>query len=320
MLRCPTCLSTLPDGGEKRCPHCRARIRSPRTDAGDDDSELSARPRVLLERELQARIEAKTAARLRQRRRAAKAARRIASLPPTVLQGDVLVDDHQPTANAAGASSAASVVVDLPASAIREVTPGADAPHTRAFVDTDLEIDADRAVTDPVRIGRIITLAPEVTVAAETVASSGVDDEAGTEPVSAKRRRRRRAPKAAPPRAEPEAEPAPVTAAAAEAEEIDAVAASEPPEPAERREPAEESELPERAGPVRTERAESVEVVGTGAPPVTTTSIWDRPNPVWVNRVFNNDRRFGRPAAWPGAGQTATWPRPRPPKVDSDSV
>src|SRR6478736_6093761 len=118
MLRCPTCLNLLVEGGIKRCPACNARIKIRRADA-PPDSTMAARPRALVERELQARIEAQTAKRFRQRRRAAKTARRIAALPPTLFEADVI------TRTNAGAwsptSSPPPIVIDLPISAIHEV-------------------------------------------------------------------------------------------------------------------------------------------------------------------------------------------------------
>ena len=104
-LHCPTCLSARPDG-ETRCTSC------------------DARPLLLLERELQARIEAETAANFRQRRRAAKVARLIAALPSTVFEDggaapaevevETEVRSPEPT-------FAAPIVLELPAAAVRDV-------------------------------------------------------------------------------------------------------------------------------------------------------------------------------------------------------
>src|SRR6185436_16644471 len=92
-LRCPKCLNPLVDGGVKRCSACGARLKSRgRTSSADD--EMASRPRVLVERELQARIEAQTASGFRQRRRAAKAARRIAALPPSLFDAAGALIDY----------------------------------------------------------------------------------------------------------------------------------------------------------------------------------------------------------------------------------
>jgi hypothetical protein len=110
-LHCPSCLSPLLDKRQKRCPDCHARIGASARPVGLDESAGNVtRPLLLVERELEARIEAETAARYRERRRAAKTARRIAALPPTLFEAD-----------ADAASAMASIVIDLPAEAIHEV-------------------------------------------------------------------------------------------------------------------------------------------------------------------------------------------------------
>ena len=110
-LHCPTCLSRLVDDRETRCPACRAPISR------------NARPLSLLERELQARIEAKTAAHHRERRRAAKAARRIASLPPTFFQTDTVSTppSSPPPPPPPSTGCGSSVIVDIPAAAVHAV-------------------------------------------------------------------------------------------------------------------------------------------------------------------------------------------------------
>ena len=128
-LHCPTCLCRLVDGRETRCPACRAPISR------------DARPLTLLERELQARIEAKTAAHFRERRRAAKAARRIASLSPTAFQPDA-TREPEPQPAPASAAPKSSVIVDIPAAAVHAVrstaatapTPAPTPPPTRTGV------------------------------------------------------------------------------------------------------------------------------------------------------------------------------------------
>src|SRR5436853_7803870 len=92
MLRCPTCLSLIFDADSKRCPSCRSKLRKrSQPKVFVQERVIADRPLPLVERELQARIEAETAAKFRQRRRAAKVARRIASLPPTVFDGDAVL-------------------------------------------------------------------------------------------------------------------------------------------------------------------------------------------------------------------------------------
>lgn len=110
-LHCPSCLSPLLDKRQKRCPDCHARIgASARPVDLDESAGNVTRPLLLVERELEARIEAETAGRYRERRCAAKTARRIAALPPTLFEAD-----------ADAASAMASIVIDLPAEAIHEV-------------------------------------------------------------------------------------------------------------------------------------------------------------------------------------------------------
>ena len=124
MLRCPTCLSLLLDPDVKRCPACRSKIRRrSRPNVVVEHSGIADRPRPLVERELQARIEAKTASSYRQRRRAAKAARRIASLPPTVLDGDAILTHTAPPTSMPRASEAAPIIIDLPAEAVHDSVP-----------------------------------------------------------------------------------------------------------------------------------------------------------------------------------------------------
>jgi hypothetical protein len=120
-LRCPKCLNRLVEGGVKRCPACGARLKTRGRSAPADD-EMATRPRVLVERELQARIEAQTASGFRQRRRAAKTARRIAALPPSLFDAAGALMD---TGNGSWTSTSAPnpVVIDLPVSAIHDVRP-----------------------------------------------------------------------------------------------------------------------------------------------------------------------------------------------------
>jgi len=131
-MRCPTCLNQLSDGGVKHCPACGARVRTRRKWFPVSDDAAFTRPRVLVERELQARIEAQTAANFRQRRRAAKTARRIASLPSSLFGSHVVVEP------ATGTWSAMSpTVIDIPSTAIHE-TPRAG--ELRAASAADVEV------------------------------------------------------------------------------------------------------------------------------------------------------------------------------------
>ncbi len=119
-LRCPKCLTRSVDGGAKRCPACGARLKTRgRSEAADD--EIAARPRALVESELQARIEAQTANGFRQRRRAAKTARRIAALPPSLFEAGAAIARESWNSEAA----ANPVVIDLPMSAFRDAKPAA---------------------------------------------------------------------------------------------------------------------------------------------------------------------------------------------------
>jgi hypothetical protein len=110
----------LVEGGLKRCPACGARLKS-RGRSTQIDAEIAMRPPALVERELQARIEAQTASGFRQRRRAAKAARRIAALPSSLFDAGSVIDAGSGWwDSSAGANS---VVIDLPVSAIYDVQP-----------------------------------------------------------------------------------------------------------------------------------------------------------------------------------------------------
>src|ERR1700722_11972526 len=105
----------------KRCPKTVDMVRG-------DDSESEVRPLALVEWELQARIEAETATRFRERRRAAKLARRIAALPPTLFQNGIVDDGGSDTWNPqADTWNARSMpetpsFVDLPSTARNEAT------------------------------------------------------------------------------------------------------------------------------------------------------------------------------------------------------
>ena len=129
-LRCPTCLNRLSDGGVKHCPACGARVRSRRRANLLPDDAAFNRPRVLVERELQARIEAQTAPHFLQRRRAAKTARRIASLPHSLFESGVVVEPGTGT----WSPPPWPTVIDIPVNAIHE-TPRAGALPVAAAAD-----------------------------------------------------------------------------------------------------------------------------------------------------------------------------------------
>ena len=68
-LRCPTCLSLLLDGGQKRCPACHSKLKTRgKPIVLGEQSRITAQPLLPLERELQARVAAETAAEERRRR------------------------------------------------------------------------------------------------------------------------------------------------------------------------------------------------------------------------------------------------------------
>jgi hypothetical protein len=117
MLRCPTCLNRLTSGGEKKCPACGTRIRTGRRANVLTDDVVFKRPRVLVERELQARIEAQTATQFWQRRRAARAARRIAALPSSVFENGVVIE---PDTGSWTPRPGSLPVIDIPVTAIHE--------------------------------------------------------------------------------------------------------------------------------------------------------------------------------------------------------
>jgi hypothetical protein len=145
ILRCPTCLNQLSDGGVKHCPACGARVRTRRKSFAVSDDAVFSRPRVLVERELQARIEAQTAESFMQRRRAAKTARRIASLPSSLFQSGVVVEPGTRTW-----SAMPPTVIDIPSNAIHETPRAGELPAPFAadveVVDVVEVIDVDEVI------------------------------------------------------------------------------------------------------------------------------------------------------------------------------
>jgi hypothetical protein len=176
MLRCPTCLSLIFDADAKRCPSCRSKLRKrSRPTVSEWDNGIADRPLPLLEQELQARIEAETAAKFRQRRRAAKVARRIASLPPTVFDGDAVVSQADAETSARGSTTdGAPTVIDLPAEAVHDVTSKAwvAEPAVEAIAEPDPE-----PVVEPDPEPMVAPAPVEVPPVAEVVAPEVVEPE-----------------------------------------------------------------------------------------------------------------------------------------------
>jgi hypothetical protein len=175
ILRCPTCTSLLLEPDVKRCPTCRSKLRKrSRPTAIAESNGLADRPLPLVERELRARIEAKTAAGFRRRRQAAKAARRIAALPSTVLEGDLVLLNTEPPATSQPATSAATII-DLPAEAVHDVTSTAEFDDVRAepvvevepepIVEPEVEpepVEAEVVEAPPVVEPEVVEPEPEV--------------------------------------------------------------------------------------------------------------------------------------------------------------
>lgn len=147
-LRCPTCLGLLLDSEVARCPACHTRFRKgTRPISLSGANGMSGRAHPLLERELEARLEAKTAAGYRQRRRAAKVARRIAALPPTLFEsGGGYHGEEEPPA--APSADAGPTIIDLPDEAIHETT--TVAPTSGAPVDVVVEVPVEVVDDAPV--------------------------------------------------------------------------------------------------------------------------------------------------------------------------
>jgi hypothetical protein len=258
---------------------------------------------------LEARIEAETATRYRERRRAAKIARRIAALPTTVSQADAFAaattDTWAPQSSPQSSESSPNVV-DLPDAAVREVT-------SRPVVDPPAEL-VPALEAEPVP-----ALDVEPAVGIDEIAPVAPEPVVEPPPASPKRRLRRRAPKALrleEPSAEVEEAPplVPLTETAEAvpvAEVVEPVAVVEPPVPVEIVEPVEVV-----ARPVPVEVVEVVEpdepVESVVEPAAFTPANWQRPNSAWIDRVF----------AAPGLGrsETVTWPRPRTPADQSDEA
>jgi ribonuclease E len=280
---CPTCLTRLGDGEALRCPECRSRLQRARPIVVEEGARIPAQLLDIVERELQARIEAKMATGYRQRRRAAKVARRLASLPTALLQGEVVEEPPEPQARAPRPTYVSPIIVDLPDAAVREVRSIAAVaePVAEIVIEPVAEI-----VADPVE---------EVVVVAEAPGAERA-------PRPPRGRPRRRAPEA--PR---HREPRPVVEV-----ETEIVVAPEPAEEATVEEATVEEATVEEAtveeatveAPVvdLPEEPEVAEQPDIGDPVPVAPRAWQPSNPVWRERVFNSahTRR-----------ETVTWPRPR---------
>ena len=175
MFRCPTCLGLIFDADAKRCPSCRSKLRKrSRPTASVQDTRLADRPLPLVERELQARIEAETASKFRQRRRAAKVARRIASLPPTVFDGDAVTMQADAEASVPYPLDGSPTVIDLPAEAVHDVS-------STAWVAEPAEPIAE-PVPEPEPVIEVV-VEPEPQPIPEPVVERVVDPEPIPEPV-----------------------------------------------------------------------------------------------------------------------------------------
>jgi hypothetical protein len=151
----------------KRCPACHSKLRKrSRPTVLVETAGLADRPLPLVERELQARIEAETAARFRQRRRAAKVARRIAALPATALAGDLVLipEETEPEPPIAESHREPPTIIDLPDEAVHDVTSTADGAAVPA------EPVVEPVVVEPVVAEPVV----EPVVAAEPVEAPAV--------------------------------------------------------------------------------------------------------------------------------------------------
>jgi hypothetical protein len=325
---CPACMTGILDGRDASCPRCQTPVSR------------SSRPLPLLERELAARIEAKTASGFRRRRRAAKVARRIAALPPTLFEPGLGAPiDHERVVG----PKEPPTIVDLPAEAVYRVrSSSAPVGTTGGVIDLG---PVERVAPAPVE-----DVPPAVDVTAPAPPPAPADAPATCRPPRARKRRRPAPP--APVRA-PGSRPAPVSEATAAREPKPATASKTEPEAAPGQRPVKESK-PAPAPNRRTERkpardpgpvskpaaadrnpgpdrkpkpkatagsrqkpvsASKSTAVSKPKPVLDTESAEESPlatvtrigtqgtNPVWRDRVFNSARR---------TQPTVTWPRPRP--------
>ena len=132
-LRCPTCLTLLLDGGEKRCPGCHAKLKRSKPIVLGEDSRITSRPALLLERERQARIdEEKRNEGRRQRREAKKAAR---ATGPVAPEADVV-------ARPAPVEEVAVVAPPAPPAAIEPAINATTEPDIDLTTEAEPESDA----------------------------------------------------------------------------------------------------------------------------------------------------------------------------------
>ena len=225
----------------------------------EDGARIPAQLLEIVERELQARIEAKTASRYRQRRRAAKVARRLASLPTALLQSEVVEEPPEREAWAPRPTYVTPIIVDLPDAAVREV---------RSIA----------AVAEPP-----VVLAEPLTAPVEEVMIEPVAERAPSPPRSRPRRRAPEAPRHREPRPMVEVEseigvaPEPVEEAiVVEVPVVEALPVVELPEE------------PEPAGQPE-----------VGDPVPVATRAWQPSNPVWRERVFNSAHTRRETVTWP---------------------
>jgi hypothetical protein len=289
---CPTCLTRLGDGEALRCPECRSRLQRARPIVVEEGARIPAQLLDIVERELQARIEAKMATGYRQRRRAAKVARRLASLPTALLQCEVVEEPPEPEVRAPRPTYVSPIIVDLPAAAVREV-------RSIAAVAELVPAEPLTAPLGEIVVESVAEIVIEVGEPVEEIVAVAEAPVAERAPRAPRSRPRRRAPEAPHHR-----EPPPVVEV-----ETESGAVPEPVEDATVEEllVVEEivvEELPVVELPEEPEIAEQPEV---GDPVPVATRAWQPSNPVWRERVFNSahTRR-----------ETVTWPRPRPANGD----
>lgn len=316
MFRCPTCLGLIFDADAKRCPSCRSKLRKrARPTVSVQDTQIADRPLPLVERELQARIEAETASRFRQRRRAAKVARRIASLPPTVFDGDAVIMQAEAEASVPHAPAGSPTVIDLPAEAVHDVSSKASVaepaepivepvPEPEPVIEANVEPEPE-PIPEPV-VEVVVEPAPEPVMEA-----------APADPPPARKRKSRRRSK-----------PARIVGVLAPDVTLEPTPVDEVVEPA----PPEvvpevvvpEVVVPEVVIPEVVPVAEVLEQPAPAEPRVEPTpepvvepapspaANWQRSNSLWTDRVFNTTPR--RPE-----NETVSWPprwKPETPFVD----
>ena len=292
---CPTCLTRLGAGEALRCPECRSRLQRARPIVVEEGAWIPAQLLDIVERELQARIEAKMATGYRQRRRAAKVARRLASLPTALLQCEVVEEPPEPEVWAPRPTYVSPIIVDLPAAAVREV-------RSIAAVAELVPAEPLTAPLEEIVIEPVAEIVIEVGEPVEEIVGGGCAGRRAGSPPSEKSTASPGSRSAASPRAASDGRGrnrnrrcagarrgSPRRSAVVELPVVEEMVVEELPV----------VELPEEPEP-----AEQPEV---GDPVPVATRAWQPSNPVWRERVFNSahTRR-----------ETVTWPRPRPANGD----